>query len=388
MENKISLYVHIPFCVRKCAYCDFLSAPATEKEQEEYVEALVTEIGLAAFCKGRKAASVYFGGGTPSILRPELMERIMDSLREHFCFLDETEVSVEVNPGTVTREKLERYRKAGINRLSIGLQSVSSRDLEVLGRIHTYEDFLETYRLAREAGFQNISADLMAALPGQSVEEYLKGLKLVAELGLEHISAYSLIVEEGTPFYERYYGKEYLLPTEDEDREMYVRTREILEEFKYTRYEISNYAQKGYECRHNMVYWMRDEYMGFGVGSASLVEETRYRNIQDVKEYIALMKRVREEKFDPVVALKQLREEVCKLTEQEQMEEFMFLGLRLIGGRRVSDFQQKFGKELQSVYEKQLDRFQKEGCLTFGDCVKLTEKGLDISNYVMSEFLL
>ena len=388
MENKISLYVHIPFCVRKCAYCDFLSAPATEKEQEEYVEALVTEIGLAAFCKGRTAASVYFGGGTPSILRPELVERIMDSLREHFCILDETEVSMEVNPGTVTEEKLERYRKAGINRLSIGLQSVNARDLEILGRIHTYEDFLETYRLAREVGFRNISADLMAALPGQSVEEYLKGLKLVAELGLEHISAYSLIVEEGTPFYERYYGKENLLPTEEEDREMYVKTREILEEFKYTRYEISNYAKKGYECRHNMVYWMRDEYIGFGVGSASLTAETRYRNIQDVKEYIALMKQVRDEKSDSVAALKQLREEVCKLTEQEQMEEFMFLGLRLTEGRQVSDFWQKFGKELQSVYGKQLDRFQKEGCLTMGDQVKLTEKGLDISNYVMSEFLL
>ena len=270
VKKPLELYVHIPFCVRKCGYCDFLSAPAGQEVRMAYVEQLLREIQNAEALSGRyEAATVFFGGGTPSILEPELLLRILAELRRRFSFRPDAEITLEANPGTVDRDSLFRYREAGVNRLSFGLQSADNRELELLGRIHTWETFLESWHLAGEAGFDNLNVDLMSALPGQTVEGYRETVKKVQKLSPEHISAYSLILEEGTPFYERYAGQSGLLPSEDEERQMYYDTKELLEAAGYERYEISNYAKPGYACRHNMGYCQPEVAFGISEGKYS-----------------------------------------------------------------------------------------------------------------------
>ena len=271
-KRCLELYIHIPFCVKKCDYCDFLSAPADRRMQKAYVDALLREIQGYGHPEGKNAAfptvsSVFIGGGTPSILEGSDIGRIMDQARENFRISPDAEITIETNPGTLTAKKLQAYRNAGINRLSLGLQSADERELRVLGRIHTYEEFLESYRLARQAGFSNINVDLMFAIPGQTCEGWLRNLRTVAELEPEHISAYSLIVEEGTPFADR----ELDLPDEDTEYRMYEDTAAVLAEYGYRQYEISNYAKPGYSCRHNIGYWNRTQYLGLGLGAASLI---------------------------------------------------------------------------------------------------------------------
>ena len=295
MKN-ISLYIHIPFCVRKCHYCDFLSAPCDDETRQTYVEVLCTEIQQRAEqFKDKKVDTIFFGGGTPSILSIEQTKQIVSTIRKYFQILPDTEISMEMNPGTVDRKKLETYKKLGINRLSIGLQSADNEELKILGRIHTWEDFLQTWELVREVGFDNVNIDLMSALPGQTVESYEGTLRKVLALKPEHISAYSLIVEEGTLFYEwfesdnekekRVTNKK--LPDENTDRQMYELTKKLLEEQGYYRYEISNYALKGYECKHNIGYWKRKEYLGLGLGAASLLFiDTQVQQKKDDREQI------------------------------------------------------------------------------------------------------
>ena len=258
--QPLELYIHIPFCVKKCAYCDFLSGPAGEKEKEEYVKMLVDEIrNCPDTVQNYRVISIFFGGGTPSLLTGEQIGRLMDTVREIFTLDEDAEITMEMNPGTVTEEKLRKYRQAGVNRLSIGLQSVNDEELRLLGRIHTYEEFREAYHLARANGFSNINVDLISAIPGQTVESWRRTLEQVMALSPEHISAYSLILEEGTTFYKKYVEDEAKegpkLPDEDAEREMYHRTREFLKDRGYERYEISNYARPGMECRHNLGYW-------------------------------------------------------------------------------------------------------------------------------------
>ncbi len=381
--KPLSVYVHIPFCVRKCFYCDFLSGVAEEGEKRAYVDALLEEIERESKSYvNHEVVTVFIGGGTPSTLVEGEIERVLCKLKERFCFADvkdqqrEVEVTIEVNPGTVSFEKLRRYRQAGVNRLSIGLQSADDGELGRLGRIHSWSDFLVTYEDARRAGFENINVDVMGALPGQSVESYRGTLEKVIALEPEHISAYSLIIEEGTPFFEEFgKGRDGVaaLPTEEEEREMDQFTGELLGENDYMRYEISNYAKEGYECRHNQVYWQRGDYVGFGLGAASLVDNVRWSNTGDRQKYIG-----------GDTSIKENRQ---VLTLQEQMEEFMFLGLRLTKGVSETEFCRCFGQRMEEVYGAVLQRLKQDKLIEKGEYIRLTPYGRDISNYVMAQFL-
>ena len=285
MKKELEIYIHIPFCVRMCAYCDFLSGPASDKTIENYVEKLLEEIEAHRVQnEGSTVTTVFFGGGTPSILSGTQMTRVIEKLKEVFQIEESAEISMEANPGTVTKEKLTAYKNAGINRISFGLQSANNEDLKVLGRIHTYEEFLESFRLARECGFNNINVDLISAIPNQNMESWEKSLKKIICLNPEHISAYSLIIEEGTPFFEMYgedSEREKELPDEEEERAIYHRTEELLNEAGYHRYEISNYAKEGKECQHNLGYWERKNYLGIGLGASSLMNNVIFKNTED-----------------------------------------------------------------------------------------------------------
>lgn len=427
-KKELELYFHIPFCVRKCFYCDFLSAPGDEKVKRDYMEALLAEtVGSASRYGDYEVVSIFIGGGTPSTVPKDCLEQLMETVRTHFRLSEEAEVTMEVNPGTVSEEALSRFRRAGINRLSIGLQSANDAELKAIGRIHTWRQFLESYTLARRAGFSNVNVDIMSALPGQTLSDYRDTLRKVLSLEPppEHISAYSLILEEGTILFEKYGKGELELPDEDTDREMYRETKEILAQAGYERYEISNYAKKGYECRHNCGYWRRKNYVGFGIGAASLVENVRFRNSADLQAYLA----------EPLGC----REEVQQLGEQEQMEEFLFLGLRMTEGVNCGEFAGLFGCPLEEIYGEVIRKNIHDGLLRYRpgqgethmrnaccraddssteniqgtespDCRKdaessdngkpagditgsdrflaLTDRGLDVSNYVMAQFLL
>lgn len=397
MQNKeeLSLYIHIPFCVRKCGYCDFLSAPADEKARDRYVQALLMEIERyqGTETADRKIKTLYIGGGTPSILSVNQLDCIIQKIKCTFNFCDDIEASMEMNPGTASKEKCRALYQMGINRLSIGLQSTNDKELNTLGRIHSYEDFLNTYTWCREAGFQNINVDLMAALPYQTVESYTTGLRKIIRLAPEHISAYSLILEEGTPFYQKYNNGCYPLPDEEQERLMYRETEQILAQAGYERYEISNYAKKGYACRHNLVYWQGGDYLGLGLGSSSYMDGVRFHNTTDFNIYVNQGAYVED------------REE---LSVQAKMEEFMFLGLRVMAGVSGTEFEKRFGKTMEDVYGDVLRKHEEEGLLqierkedrkeaaaaepakgkTNIEKVMLTTKGVDVSNYVFADFLL
>jgi oxygen-independent coproporphyrinogen-3 oxidase len=382
MKQNLELYFHIPFCERTCLYCDFLSATATEQTKEQYMEALLTElVGSAKQYADKVVDTIFFGGGTPSVVDPVYIERVMSAVREHFSMTEQPEITIEVNPGTVDRKKLLCYRRAGINRLSIGLQSANDDALKRLGRIHTWAQFVETYETARELGFDNINVDLMSALPGQSVEEYTQGLEKVLALTPppEHVSVYSLILEEGTPFYTMAQEGELTFPSEEEDRAMYYLSGEILARAGYDRYEISNYARPGKECRHNIGYWRRVNYIGYGIGAASLWEDRRFQNTDQLTTYLK----------NPLDA--RISEEL--LTKEDCMEEFLFLGLRLTRGVRLSDFIQNFGVSMEELFGEVIEKNITDGLLErkgngAEEWVCLTERGLDVSNYVMAQFLL
>lgn len=408
-QNKLEIYIHIPFCVKKCDYCDFLSMSVDEKTQIEYVRALVREIELSREkMKDYQIDTVFIGGGTPSIIDGKYIEEIMQALRENSLVSESAEITIECNPGTVTEEKLITYRNTGINRISFGLQSANDEELRSIGRIHNYAQFEESFKLARAAGFDNINIDIMSALPGQSIESYEETLEKVIQLEPEHISAYSLIVEEDTPLNERVNDAAKngidILPDEDTEREMYYLTEKKLKEAGFRRYEISNYSKEGYECRHNMGYWKRVEYLGFGLGAASLYQETRYSNIGELSQYINLLLDGRDDEFDFLGVhdyfqddiwdiqedvLSVLEGKIQKLSTNDMMEEFMFLGLRMIEGISVTEFQKNLGRSYDSVFGKVTEKLIAQELLEQnGDRVRLTKRGVDVSNYVMSEFLL
>lgn len=380
-QKELELYIHIPFCVKKCSYCDFLSAPATEQTKEAYMAALFAEIGgRAKDYKERIVTSIFIGGGTPSLLSGDSIRQLMEHIREGFRLAPDAEITMEVNPGTVTAEKLTAFYGAGINRLSIGMQSAQEQELKILGRIHDFDGFCQVYREAVEAGFTNINVDVMSGLPGQTLASYKDTLEKVLRLEPmpQHISAYSLIVEEGTPFAAMADRGELPLPEEDTERAMYEETIEVLAGYGFHRYEISNYALDGYECRHNVGYWIRRDYLGFGIGAASLIGNVRFQNGRDLNAYLA----------HPLAC----REEQQSLTTQEQMEETMFLGLRLIRGVSYPEFARCYGQTLEEVYGEVISRNVADGLLTVredetGRRLTLTGRGLDVSNYVMAQFL-
>ena len=378
MKKDLGLYIHIPFCIKKCAYCDFLSWSGDKDQKEEYVRDLEQEIrSYKTFAADYQVSTVYFGGGTPSILETGQIERIMGALRQTFRIEKKAEITLEMNPGTAQKEKLKVYRQLGINRLSIGIQSVKNENLKLLGRIHTYEDFLESYHMAREAGFDNISGDLISSLPGQTLEEWKEELEILIRTPLEHLSVYQLIIEEGTEFYERYGEHEELLPDEETSREIYLWTGEYLENQGFRQYEISNYARAGKESRHNLRYWERKDYLGLGLGAASMIRNMRMSNTRDWEKYRTGCR-------DP----RKIREEVEFLEEPRQIEEFMFLGLRKTRGVSRKEFRRTFGKDLDLIYEKTLKKYLENGMLQeSGDRIFLSEEGILLSNHIFADFL-
>ena len=420
----LELYIHIPFCVRKCNYCDFLSFPAGKEIVERYVRALEEEIrrtgetvygqngrpgetvygqngrpeetvygqngrpeeavyGRAGGGKTEvrpgsapKISTVFVGGGTPSVLEPEQIRSLFSCLRESFLLEADAEISMEANPGTLNREKLSACREAGINRLSLGLQSADDGLLQTLGRIHTWEQFLYNYQDARQAGFRNINIDLMSSLPGQSLENYVKTLETVTALEPEHISSYSLILEEGTPFFASEEIRRQL-PDENTDREMYEKTKEILHEKGYERYEISNYAKPGFACRHNLGYWDEVPYLGLGLGASSYYKNARFSNETDIRTYM-------ENPFVPFLGRNDY--ECCD--EKSRMEDYMIFGLRKMAGVSLSRFEKEFGTAAEEIYGGVIDRYVGMGLLVLeGDRLRLTDAGIDVSNRIFEDFL-
>lgn len=383
-EKKLELYIHIPFCVQKCLYCDFLSMPAEEGLRRHYIDKLIEEINQKSEQYSSYAVStIFLGGGTPSILSGRQIAAVMEMLQQKFSIERQAEITIECNPGTLDRQKLSSYKSCGINRISMGLQSAQKEELKDLGRIHTFEEFQHNYDLVRKYGFENVNIDLMSALPGQSLRSWENTLQTICALRSEHISAYSLIIEEGTPFYQKYGEDERrreegkipcLLPDEELERAMYVLTQQMLLERGYRQYEISNYARPGKECRHNIGYWTRENYLGLGLGSASLIENVRFSNSRNLEEYL-------NGDFAP--------KEWEVLNQRQQMEEFMFLGLRLRDGVSRRRFQEIFGVEFQGVYGNAVKHLSEQKLLEQKEgYILLTEEGISVSNYVMSEFLL
>lgn len=402
--NGLEIYIHIPFCVKKCDYCDFLSAPADLETKEKYVEALINEIKLNKNKMSEYVVdTVFIGGGTPSLLEESQISKIMSVLRDNCNMSENPEITIECNPGTITERKLWEYKKSGINRISFGLQSANDQELKSIGRIHNYAGFLESYNLARKCGFDNINVDLMSALPGQTLKSYEETLNKVVRLEPEHISAYSLIVEENTLMYDRVKKAQIkginILPDEESERKMYYLTNNILRSNGYRKYEISNYSKLGKECKHNIGYWQRKEYLGFGIGAASLYKENRYNNISDINKYIeVLTNNIKENSINNVGNSSEVENQVNilnsivknlqQLTERDRMEEFMFLGLRMMEGVSMEKFERYFGKPYMEVYGKVQKKMEdKRFLINDNGYVKLTEFGIDLSNYVMSEFL-
>ena len=406
-KKDLELYLHIPFCRQKCRYCDFLSAPlAVGTPGDADVR------GMAARdypeCRERTAERFCYGCARPGVLRrrpyhaDRAGESVLSRAQSHYDFLGRRYAVPFArhgygtadgrDPGAFLRCGLAGYRRAGINRLSMGLQSACDKELAMLGRIHNFDTFVQNYKQARRAGFENINVDLMSALPGQTVESWEQTLVKTAELAPEHLSAYSLIIEEGTPFW-NWYGedanqtlrpKEMLpLPSEEDERRMYARTREILEQYGYHRYEISNYAKDGYACRHNIGYWNRTDYLGIGLGASSLIDPMRWKMTSDLSDYLECGKNQGD--------FANLREEVQTLRVSERMEEFMFLGLRLTKGIELQTFEHQFGKSFWDVYQDAADKLFSEQLLCLDESKKnlrLTDYGVDVSNYALAEFLL
>ena len=389
-KKNIGIYIHIPFCKKKCEYCDFKSYVGKENLIDRYIKWVNHE--LKEVGEGNKidyenniddliiVKTIYIGGGTPSILPPKYISDILRTVKENYTIDNENlEVTIEVNPGTVDEEKLMEYKKCGVNRLSIGLQATQNRVLNVLGRIHTYNDFLVTYNSARKIGFDNINVDLMLGIPGQSLEDVQESVEKIIKLSPEHISTYPLIIEEGTPFYKKLEKNEINLPGEEIERKMYWLVKRKLEDAGYVHYEISNFAKRGYESKHNLACWNQEEYVGVGAAAHSYTNNVRYSNICEIEEYINNYEN------DMETNNFEFHE---KQTKDSKMKEFMMLGLRKINGIKIQDFKNKFGENPIYLYRKELDKLVNENLLEIdGDVIKLTEKGLDWANLVWEEFV-
>lgn len=402
MKN-LELYIHIPFCFKKCAYCDFLSFPCDEKTQLAYAEALIREIEFyGQRMQDYFVTTIFVGGGTPTWLNEDKMVEILDAIYTYFQVSQDAEITLECNPGTVTMAKLEKYRRAGVNRLSIGLQSADDEELQILGRIHTFEKFVKTYEMARNAGFANINVDLISGIPYQTTEKFLHTLQKVVRLKPNHISAYSLIVEPGTPFYEAYQSDLELqeagrptkvLPTEDEVYRMTKLTQQYLAQAGFEQYEISNFAQPGFECEHNIGYWTRENYLGLGLGAASLIENVRYTNETDIDCYMEKSNEIEMLSFEQADGSTaygtNLHTAVDRVARKAQMEEFMFLGLRMKDGVTRQKFQETFGIPVEGIYRDAIEHLKEEELLEMNaGRILLTEKGQDLSNYALAQFLL
>lgn len=388
--KNIGIYVHIPFCKKKCEYCDFKSFVGKENMIDQYMKWIKYE--LKSIGEENRldyennlddliiVKTIYIGGGTPSILLPKYTSDILNTIKDNYTIDNKNlEVTIEVNPGTVDEKKLSEYKKCGVNRLSIGLQATQNKVLNTLGRIHTYNDFLDTYNTARKIGFNNINVDLMIGIPGQSLEDVQESIEEIIKLSPEHISTYSLIIEEGTPFFNKLAKNKITLPDEEIERQMYWMVKKKLEEAGYIHYEISNFAKKGYESKHNLACWNQEEYVGVGAAAHSYTNNVRYSNVCEIEEYINNYEN-NNETNNFVFHEKQ--------TKDSKMKEFMLLGLRKIKGIQVQEFKNRFGENPIYLYRKELDKLVSENLLEIdGDNIKLTEKGLDLANLVWEEFV-
>lgn len=373
--KEISLYIHIPFCKQKCFYCDFPSYSGKDKFKEDYVDALIKEIGRRA--TNYIIKTIFIGGGTPSYLELHQIEKLLSAINK-LNLSDDIEFSMECNPGVLFKEKLVAMKKGGVNRISFGLQSTKNSLLKEVGRIHSYEEFLDNFKLAREVGFENINVDIMYGLPNQSVEDWKETLETICSIKPNHISAYSLIIEEGTIFYNLYEKGLLNLPTEDMERKMDSLTKSVLRNHGYHQYEISNYSLEGMECKHNKVYWQLKDYIGLGSASSSYINGVRIKNIEDVEEYI-----------NRINAGLEVYEEKYKNSQEDDIEEFIFMGLRMNEGIDVKEFEERFNKTIESIYEKVLEKNIKNGLLKKDNRkIYLTSIGMDFSNNVMSDFIL
>lgn len=382
--EPLGLYVHIPFCVRKCAYCDFLSSSATD--YQSYSQALIREIGLQAMVLREKyqlpvaVDTLFFGGGTPSLLPPSLIEAVMVTLESCFEILPEAEISIEINPGTLTKQKAETYRRIGINRASLGLQSIHEDELRALGRIHDYAMFEQSYDLLRRVGFKNINVDLMFGIPLQTGQRLKQSLDAVIGREPEHLSVYSLIVEEGTAFYRQRAKGHLSLPSEESERQMYWQVRDYLAMAGYAQYEISNYARPNLACRHNLKYWSDNDYLGLGLGAASYLDGYRLKNEANLKRYLSWAEQLAD--------LKTLVKVTDLPNEQHHLEEVLFLGLRKRQGIAIKWLNQRFDKPLEKVYQAEIAEFIGEGMMTMTDgYIRLTDKGINYSNQLFLRFL-
>lgn len=391
VRKPLGIYVHIPFCARKCNYCDFLSWNKSEDVQREYMRALVREIKLGRDeFRGYSVETIYIGGGTPSFIDSKYIGKVLESIYDNYDVRDDAEVTIEVNPGTLDIEKIRDYKKVGINRVSMGLQSTINEELKVLGRIHTYEEFIDNYRTVRDVGIDNVSVDLMFAIPNQTISSYEKSLNRVIELKPEHISSYSLIIEEGTVFYKN--RDKLKLVCEEDERKMYYMTDEMLKNNGYSRYEISNYALNGRESRHNSSYWIGTDCVGFGLGASSYINGIRFDRTRNMEDYINCYKECSDIIDSSVNKLGYNEIIICnkhELTQNEKIEEFMFLGLRMIKGVSIKEFETKFSKDMFKLYGDVIEKYKAMG---FMDCneskVWLTDKGLDVSNSIFADMLL
>lgn len=382
MLNELGIYIHIPFCKQKCYYCDFVSYSNKCSEVKEYIESLKKEIEEFDF-SNYKVTSIYIGGGTPSYIDSIYIVEILSELKEKLkCNLIEfkdIEITIEVNPGTVDTKKLNDYKKLGINRLSIGLQSTKNDILKKIGRIHTYQEFLEIYKLARETGFKNINIDLMIGIPGQKIGDLKNTLQDIIKLEPEHISVYSLIIEENTPIEKMLENGEIKLPDEDLERNMYWYVKNTLELNGYNHYEISNFAKLGKESRHNLNCWNQEEYIGFGVAAHSYLNGIRFSNTINVEEYIQHIENNRKEENIQI-------EEIQSL--EDKKNEFMMLGFRKIQGVDITRFKEKFIDNPIFLYRENLNKLVEEGLIEVDlNHIKLTNKGIDLANLVFEEFV-
>ena len=397
MRKPLSIYVHIPFCKHKCMYCDFLSfADSTSTMQIQYINALMSEIRMyKPFADRYSIKTIYIGGGTPSVLDEAMIGKILDTIYHIFKVDRFPEITIEVNPGTIKYTDMIAYREYGINRISIGLQSADSELLGRLGRIHSYEEFLQGYESARRAGFENVSVDVMSGLPGQDVHTLVDTLTKVAENVPEHISVYSLQVEKGTPLYERQDILD-MIPDENVDRDMYMMTKKILKSYGYNRYEISNYSKPGYESRHNTVYWTGGQYIGLGLGASSYFKGQRFSNIRDINNYIDICEDIREEMtkdvdrnrlYDNATSI--LRTNVETIYIDNRIEEFMYLGLRMTAGVSRDEFKERFGRDMFEIYGPVINKYADQGYMKVDENrVRLTDAGIDVSNYILADFIL
>ncbi len=377
--ERFGIYIHIPFCVKKCSYCDFVSFCSDEKIWEQYTNAVVCEIENKKIENPKKVTTIYIGGGTPSLIPENYIVKIINTVKSRFKIEKSAEITIEVNPGTVTEKKLVAYKNVGINRISIGLQSAEDRILKLIGRIHNYQTFLSTYNLTRNIGFENINVDLMLAIPTQTKEELLNTLNKVIELKPNHISLYSLIVEENTEIKKALEVGNLEYVDEKVEREMYWKTKRILEKNGYFHYEISNFAKRGFESKHNMDCWNQEEYIGFGIAAHSYINNKRFSNISNLEEYI---KNINEENFEKNIELHENQ------TKQDKMKEYMMIGLRKIDGISISEFERRFRISPLFYFRFEIDKLVKENLLEVDlDYIKLTKKGLDFANIVFEEFI-